>query len=78
MPHKLLQILRPGQTLPFAHGFAIHCRAIVPRRDVDVIMVAPKGLGPMVRRKFLKGRGAAALIAIHQNPTRLAKRTALA
>jgi ketol-acid reductoisomerase len=70
--------LRPGQTLLFAHGFAIHYRTIVPRRDVDVIMVAPKGLGPMVRREFLRGRGAPGLFAVHQNPTRNAKRTALA
>jgi len=70
--------LRSGQTLLFAHGFAIHYRTIIPRRDVDVIMVAPKGLGPMVRREFLHGRGAPGLIAIHQNPSRHAKRTALA
>ncbi len=70
--------LRPGQTLLFAHGFAIHYRTIVPRKDVDVIMVAPKGLGPMVRREFMRGRGAPGLIAIHQNPSRRAKQTALA
>ena len=70
--------LRRGQTLLFAHGFAIHYRMIVPRRDVDVIMVAPKGLGPMVRREFLRGRGAPGLIAVHQNPSRRAKQTALA
>jgi len=70
--------LRTGQTLLFAHGFAIHYRAIVPRTDVDVIMVAPKGLGPMVRREFLRGRGAPGLIAIYQNPSRHAKQTALA
>jgi len=70
--------LRSGQTLLFAHGFAIHYRTIVPRRDVDVIMVAPKGLGPMVRREFLRGRGAPGLIAIHQNHSRHAKQTALA
>jgi ketol-acid reductoisomerase len=70
--------LRSGQTLLFAHGFAIHYRTIVPRRDVDVIMVAPKGLGPMVRREFLRGRGAPGLIAIHQNPSKQAKQTALA
>src|SRR5438270_139822 len=70
--------LRPGQTLVVAHGFAIHYRTIVPRKDVDVVMVAPKGLGPMVRREFVKGRGVPALIAIHQNPSRHAKRTALA
>src|SRR5205809_3539048 len=70
--------LRSGQTLLFAHGFAIHYRTIVPRRDVDIIMVAPKGLGPMVRREFIRGRGAPGLIAIHQNPSRHAKRIALA
>jgi ketol-acid reductoisomerase len=70
--------LRPGQTLLFAHGFAIYYRTVVPRRDVDVIMVAPKGLGPMVRREFLGGRGAPGLIAIHQNPSNHAKQTALA
>ncbi len=70
--------LRPGQTLLFAHGFAIYYRTIVPRKDVDVVMVAPKGLGPMVRQEFVRGRGAPGLIAIHQNPSRHAKRTALA
>jgi ketol-acid reductoisomerase len=70
--------LQSGRTLLFAHGFAIHYRTIVPRKDVDVIMVAPKGLGPMVRREFVRGRGAPGLIAIHQNPSRHAKQTALA
>jgi ketol-acid reductoisomerase len=70
--------LRAGQTLLFAHGFAIHYRTIVPRKDVDVVMVAPKGLGPMVRREFVRGRGVPGLIAIHQNPSGHAKRTALA
>ena len=70
--------LRPRQTLLFAHGFAIYYRTIVPRKDVDVVMVAPKGLGPMVRREFLRGRGAPGLIAVHQNPSRHAKQTALA
>ena len=70
--------LRPGQTLLFAHGFAIHYRTIVPRKDIDVVMVAPKGLGPMVRREFVAGRGTPALIAIHQNPSRHARRTVLA
>jgi ketol-acid reductoisomerase len=69
--------LQPGETLLFAHGFAIYYRTIVPRRDVDVVMVAPKGLGPMVRREFLRGRGVPALVAVHQNPTRHAHRTAL-
>jgi ketol-acid reductoisomerase len=75
---QIVPNLRPGQTLLFAHGFAVHYRTIVPRKDVDVVMVAPKALGPMVRREFLAGRGTPALIAIHQNPSRRAKRTALA
>lgn len=70
--------LRRGQTLLFAHGFAIHYRTIVPPKNVDVIMVAPKGLGPMVRREFVSGRGVPALISIYQNPSRRAKRVALA
>jgi ketol-acid reductoisomerase len=66
------------QTLLFAHGFAIHYRTIVPPKDIDVVMVAPKGLGPMVRREFVHGRGVPALIAVHQDRSRHAKRTALA
>lgn len=70
--------LSAGQTLLFAHGFAIFYRTIVPRKDVDVIMVAPKGLGPMVRREFVNGRGAPGLIAIHQDASGRARKTALA
>ncbi len=70
--------LRAGQTLLFAHGFAIYYRTVVPRKDVDVVMVAPKGLGPMVRREFVRGRGVPALIAVHQDRSRHARRTALA
>jgi ketol-acid reductoisomerase len=77
-PEQIAPHLHPGQTLLFAHGFAIHYRTIVPPKDIDVVMVAPKGLGPMVRREFVAGRGTPALIAIHQNPSRHARRTALA
>jgi ketol-acid reductoisomerase len=70
--------LRAGQTLLFAHGFAIFYRTIVPPKDVDIVMVAPKGLGPMVRREFIEGRGVPGLIAVWQNPSRRAKKTALA
>ena len=70
--------LRAGQTLLFAHGFAIYYRTILPPKDVDVVMVAPKGLGPMVRREFVAGRGVPALIAVHQNPSGRAKKIALA
>src|SRR5438477_10026799 len=70
--------LRAGQTLLFAHGFAVYYRTIVPPKKVDVVMVAPKGLGPMVRSEFVNGRGVPGLIAIDQNRSGRAKRTALA
>lgn len=69
--------LRAGQALLLAHGFAIYYRAIVPPRNVDVIMVAPKGLGPMVRREFMAGRGVPGLIAVHQDATGQARQIAL-
>jgi ketol-acid reductoisomerase len=75
---QIAPALRPGQTLLFAHGFAIYYRMIAPRKDVDVVLVAPKGLGPMVRREFLAGRGVPALVAVHQNPSGRGKQTALA
>jgi ketol-acid reductoisomerase len=75
---EIAPYLRPYQTLLFAHGFAIHYRTIIPRKDVDLVMVAPKGLGTMVRREFLAGRGAPGLIAVHQDFSGHAKKTALA
>mgnify|MGYP002524982221 FL=1 len=56
-----------GKTLGFSHGFAIHYGTVVPPKDVNVIMVAPKGPGHIVRRQFTEGKGVPALIAIHQN-----------
>ncbi len=67
-----------NQTLIFAHGFNIHYDQIVPPPNVDVVMVAPKGVGPQVRRLFLEGSGVASLIAVHQDVTGHAKQTALA
>jgi len=75
---EIAQNLRRGQTILVAHGFAIYYRTVVPPLDVDVIMVAPKGLGPMVRREFMNGRGVPALVAVHQNFSGRAKQTALA
>ena len=69
--------LRPGQTLLFSHGFSIHFKTIIPPPDVDVIMVAPKGPGHIVRRQFLEGKGVPSLIAVHQGGRR-AKTRALA
>jgi ketol-acid reductoisomerase len=70
--------LRRGQTLLFAHGFAIHYRTISPPNDVDVVMVAPKGLGPMVRTQFVDGRGVPCVIAIAQDVSGHARQLALA
>jgi ketol-acid reductoisomerase len=70
--------LTKGKTLLFSHGFAIHFKTVVPPSNVDVIMVAPKGPGHIVRRQFTEGKGVPALIAIYQNPSKKAKKTALA
>jgi len=70
--------LTKGKTLLFSHGFAIHFKTIVPPKNVDVILVAPKGPGHIVRRQFLEGKGVPALIGIYQNPSGNAKAVALA
>ncbi len=70
--------LNSKKTLLFTHGFAIHFHTIVPPKDVNVIMVAPKGPGHIVRRQFTEGKGVPALIAIYQNPSKTAKKIALA
>jgi ketol-acid reductoisomerase len=70
--------LTKGKTLLFSHGFAIHFKTIVPPKDVDVILVAPKGPGHIVRRQFTEGKGVPALIAVFQNPSKQAKKIALA
>lgn len=75
---EIVRNLCAGKTLLFAHGFAIYYRTIVPRADVDVVMVAPKGLGPMVRREFVAGRGVPALFAVQQNASGWARKIALA
>ena len=69
--------LKQGATLAFAHGFAIHYNQIVPRADLDVIMIAPKAPGHTVRSEFVKGGGIPDLIAIHQNASGQAKEVAL-
>lgn len=67
-----------GKSLVFAHGFNIHFGQIVPPKDVDVWMIAPKGPGHTVRSQFLEGKGVPCLIAIHQDATGKAKDLALA
>ncbi len=70
--------LRDGQTLGFLHGFAIHYGRIKPPSGVDVVLVAPKGQGRAVRALYQAGRGVAALIAVAQDSSGSARRTALA
>ena len=61
--------LEPGNMLMFAHGFCIHFGQIVPPKDVDVVMIAPKGPGHTVRSQYLEGQGVPCLIAVHQDAT---------
>ena len=70
--------LSKGKALLFSHGFSIHFKTINPPKNVDVIMVAPKGPGHIVRRQFLEGKGVPSLVAVYQNPSRKAKKIALA
>jgi ketol-acid reductoisomerase len=70
--------LRAGQTLDFAHGYNIHFCLIVPPPGVDVIMVAPRMIGTMVRESFVEGKGAPAFVAVAQDASGHALETALA
>jgi ketol-acid reductoisomerase len=69
--------LKQGATLAFAHGFAIHYNQVVPRADLDVIMIAPKAPGHTVRSEFVAGGGIPDLIAIYQDASGQAKDIAL-
>lgn len=69
--------LKKGATLAFAHGFAIHYNQVVPRADLDVIMIAPKAPGHTVRSEFVRGGGVPDLIAIYQDASGNAKDVAL-
>ncbi|HXH65093.1 MAG TPA: ketol-acid reductoisomerase, partial [Mariprofundaceae bacterium] len=75
--NELAPNLKKGATLAFAHGFAIHYNQIVPRSDLNVIMIAPKAPGHTVRSEFEKGGGIPDLIAVHQDATGDAKAIAL-
>ena len=70
--------LSKGKALLFAHGFNIHFGQVRPPADVDVLLVAPKGPGHLVRRQFQDGRGIPCLIAVHQDATGQAKALGLA
>jgi ketol-acid reductoisomerase len=75
---EIAPVLRAGQALMFAHGFNIHFNQIVPPADVDVLLVAPKGPGHLVRRTYEQGAGVPALFAIYQDVSGEAKELALA
>ncbi|MEI8377664.1 MAG: ketol-acid reductoisomerase [bacterium] len=69
--------LSAGKTLMFSHGFAIHYGTIVPPSDINVVMVAPKGPGHLVRAEYQKNKGVPCLIAVNQDATGEAKEIAL-
>ena len=70
--------LKEGAALLFAHGFNIHFKQIKPRKDLDVVLIAPKGPGDLVRRQYQQGRGVPCLIAVEQDATGKAHGKALA
>ena len=74
---QLAPNLKQGATLAFAHGFNIHFGLIEPRADLDVIMIAPKGPGHMVRNAYTQGGGVPSLISVYQDASGSAKNVAL-
>lgn len=76
--NDILPNLTKGKTLAFTHGLAIHFDLIKAPKGIDVIMVAPKGPGHVVRSQFLEGKGVPALIAVHKGSSKNAKKVALA
>lgn len=69
--------IKQGATMAFAHGFNIHFQQIIPRKDMDVIMIAPKGPGHLVRSTYLQGGGVPSLIAVYQDASGQARELAL-
>ena len=67
-----------GAVLLFAHGFAVHFGQVAPRADLDVVLIAPKGPGGLVRRQYEEGHGVPCLVAVHQDATGNALKLALA
>lgn len=76
--NSIAPYLTKGKALAFSHGFNIHFKFIVPPKDVDVFMIAPKGPGSLVRRQYVEGKGVPCLVAVHQNATGKALKIALA
>jgi ketol-acid reductoisomerase len=76
--NEIAPYLQPGKVLLFAHGFNIHFAQVVPPSDVDVVMVAPKGPGHLVRRTYEQGQGVPCLFAVYQNASGQARERAMA
>ncbi|MFZ2322499.1 MAG: ketol-acid reductoisomerase [Ignavibacteriaceae bacterium] len=76
--NEIAPYLKSGSTLAFGHGFNIHYKQIVPPADVNVMMIAPKSPGHLVRRTYLEGRGVPCLIAVHNDHSGNTKEVALA
>jgi ketol-acid reductoisomerase len=76
--NEIKDAIPQGATLLFAHGFNIHFGQIKPRKDLDVVLIAPKGPGGLVRRQYQQGRGVPALIAVAQDASKKARAKALA
>jgi ketol-acid reductoisomerase len=74
---KVAPNIKQGAALAFAHGFNIHFQQIEPRADLDVIMIAPKGPGHLVRSTYTQGAGVPSLIAVYQDASGRAKNLAL-
>jgi ketol-acid reductoisomerase len=70
--------LKPGKAIAFGHGFSIHFHQVVPPKDIDVFMIAPKGPGHLVRRQYTQGQGVPCLMAVHQDATGRCRDVALA
>lgn len=69
---------KKGATLVFAHGFSVLYGRVAPREDMDVVLVAPKGPGDLVRREYVRGRGVPSLFAVHQDKSGKARDKAMA
>jgi ketol-acid reductoisomerase len=76
--NDILPNLTKGKTLAFTHGLAIHFGLIDPPQEIDVIMIAPKGPGHIVRSQYVEGKGVPALIAVNKGSSKAAKGIALA
>ncbi len=76
--NDIAHTMKAGKTLLFSHGFNIHYGQIIAPKDVDVVMIAPKGPGHLVRSEYVRGAGVPALVAIHQDASGQGLQTALA